>query len=451
MFTGKKWVFFIPVLIGVVAIGLLKQTSTEPQQKAVEESSVLVRVINAPSLTVTPVAVGYGTVQPVSSWEAVAQVEGVIREKNSHLNKGAIIDKGSVLFQIDEIDYKLSIAQINADIVAIQAQLNELDAKEKNTRLSLDIESKSLELSKKELKRLRSLINKGSVSQSDYDTQERVMLAQQQSVQAHHNSLNLLPSQQALLEAQLLQQQSRLQSAQRDLANTRITLPFTGRIAQVNVEQDQYVRVGQTLAIADALDKAEIEVQIPIRYFRNLIRSTQKFDLLNISAEHLNKRLGIKARVVLNEGGVLTTWVARFSRLSDTLDPVTRTIGAIVEVDGPYAHVQPGIRPPLFKGLFVAVKLSGKPFPDSIVVPRSALHNEHLYIVNADNRLQIRKVDIRMYQTEFAVIGAGLKVGEKVVVSDLLPAIEGMLLQPKHDDETLAYMRGRVEGEKGND
>lgn len=448
MFAGKKWVFFIPVLIGVLAIGVLKQTSKEPEQKEPQESSVRVRVINAPSLNVTPVAVGYGTVQPVSSWEAVAQVEGVIIEKHPLLNKGTIIEKGSILFQIDEADYKLSIAQINADIVALQAQRNELDAKEKNTRLSLEIENKSLQLSKKELQRLRRLINKGSVSQSDVETQERVMLAQQQSVQAHHNTLNLLPSQRASLEAQLLQQQSRLQSAQRDLDNTRITLPFSGRIAQVNAEQDQYVRIGKTLAIADALDKAEIEVQIPIRYFRNLIRSEQKLDLLNTSTDQLNKHLAIDAQVVLNEGGVLTHWDARFSRLSDTLDPVTRTIGAIVEVDEPYGHVQPGIRPPLFKGLFVEVKLSGRPLADSIVVPRSALHDKQLYIVNTDHRLQIRKVDISMYQAEFVVIGAGLKAGEKVVVSDLLPAIEGMLLQPKHDDETLNHLTGLVEGEK---
>jgi hypothetical protein len=53
-----------------------------------------------------------------------------------------------------------------------------------------------------------------------------------------------------------------------------------------------------------------------------------------------------------------------------------------------------------------------------------------------------------MYQTEFTVIGAGLKAGEKVVVSDLLPAIEGMLLQPKHDDETLEHLTGMVEGEQ---
>lgn len=448
MFAGKKWVFFIPVLIGVLAIGVLKQTSKEPQQKEPQESSVRVRVINAPSLNVTPVAVGYGTVQPASSWEAVAQVEGVIIEKHPLLNKGTIIEKGSILFQIDETDYKLSIAQINADIVALQAQRNELDAKEKNTRLSLEIENKSLQLSKKELQRLRRLINKGSVSQSDVETQERVMLAQQQSVQSHHNTLNLLPSQRASLEAQLLRQQSRLQSAQRDLDNTRITLPFSGRIAQVNAEQDQYVRIGKTLAMADALDKAEIEVQIPIRYFRNLIRSEQKLDLLNTSTDHLNKHLAINAQVVLNEGGVLTHWDAKFSRLSDTLDPVTRTIGVIVEVDEPYGHVQPGIRPPLFKGLFVEVKLSGRPLADSIVVPRSALHNKQLYIVNTDHRLQIREVDVSLYQAEFAVIGAGLKVGEKVVVSDLLPAIEGMLLQPKHDDETLNHLTGLVEGEK---
>ena len=446
---NKRWVFFIPVIFGIIIVILLKQNSPAPQQKSAQETATVVRTLAIPRLTVTPMAIGYGTVRPVSTWEAVAQVEGIITEKHPDLSKGAIIEKGTALLQIDPTDYELKIAQIEADILANKAQLDELDAKLENTKVSLTIEQKSLGLTKKELKRLQNLIKKGSVSFSDVEKQERTMLAQQQSVQAQKNSLKLIPSQRALLDAQLQQKQSQLRSAQRDLHNTRITMPFTGRISTNNVELAQYVRIGNTLTAADALDKAEIEVQIPIRYFRGLLRvsGSKTINLLDISLQQLKETLGIKAQVILREGGFRTVWNAHFARLSDTMDPKTRTIGVIVEVDNPYGNVQPGSRPPLIKGFFVEVHLQGGSRPDSLVVPRSALHNNQLYRINAQNRLEMIAIQVELYQPEFAIVsGDKLNTGDSIIISDLVPAIEGMLLSPIMDTDTASRLKGLVEG-----
>lgn len=440
---NKPWVFFIPVIIGIIALVLLKQNSPEPRQKPAQEMTTSVRTLAIAHHTVTPMAIGYGTVRPVSTWEAVAQVEGIVLEKHPNLNKGAIIEKDSVLLQIDPTDYELTIAQVEADILATQAQLEELDTKLENTRTALEIETQSLALSKNELQRLQNLLKKGSVSHSDYETQERNVLAQQQSVLLQSNTIKLIPSQKALLEAQLQQKHSQLKGAQRDLENTVITMPFTGRISEDSVELSQYVRIGNTLTAADALDKAEVEVQIPIRYFRGLLRTGKSINLLEHSMQQLNEQLGIKAKVVLHEGGLSTQWDARFSRLTDTLDPKTRTIGAVVEVDNPYGDVTPGSRPPLIKGLFVEAHLQGTPRPDSLVIPRSALHNARLYRVNAQNRLEIIPVEVELYQPEFAIVrhqqtnnsNQALQAGDAIIISDLVPAIEGMLLSPQLDRE----------------
>ncbi len=453
---NKRWVFFVPVIVGIIIFLLLKQNSPEPQQKPAREVSTAVRVLAIPELSVTPIAIGYGTVRPVSTWEAIAQVEGIILEKNPDFSKGAIIEKGHLLFQIDPVDYQLNITQIEADILATKAQQEELNTKQKNTQASLEIEKKSLELTKNELKRLQKLLKKSSVSRSDFEAQERNMLAQQQSVLAQSNSLKLIPTQKAQLEAQLQQKKTQLKRAQRDLHNTKITMPFTGRISTDNVEPAQYVRVGDMLTAADALDKAEIEVQIPIRYFRGLLRSEKHINLLHPSMNKLDQQLGINAMVVLQEGGLSIHWKARFSRLSDTLDPKTRTIGVIVEVDKPYDDVIPGSRPPLIKGFFVEVHLLGAPRPDSLIVPRSALHNNHLYLVNEQNRLVIKKVQVDLYQPEFAIVsdirttskGAPAKnplvAGDSLIISDLVPAIEGMLLSPQQDHSSEKHLKTLV-------
>jgi len=436
---NKRWIFFLPVIAAVIIFLLLKQSSPEPKQRTAEEMTTAVRTITITEHSVSPTAIGYGTVRPVSTWEAIAQVEGIIIEKNPAFNKGAIIEKGQLLFQIDPVDYELNISQIEADILATKAQLEEIDTRKENTHASLEIEKKSLQLTKNELKRLKNLLQKKSVSYSDFESQERNMLAQQQNVLAQKNSLKLIPAQRALLEAQLQQKQSQLKRAQRDLHNTKIVMPFTGRISADNVEQSQYVRIGENLITADALDKAEIEVQIPIRYFRGLLRSEKSVNLLDPKMHQLDKKLKIKAMVVLKEGGISTRWKARFARLSDTLDPKTRTIGVIVEVADPYGDVTPGSRPPLIKGFFVEVHLLGATRPNSLLVPRSALHNKRLYRLNKQNRLEIIDVQVSLYQPEFAIVSSSshsLAAGDTIIISDLSPAIEGMLLSAQQDKET---------------
>ena len=443
----KRWVFFIPVIIGIIAIVLLKQNSSVPKQKPAQELATSVRTIPIPQLDVSPIAIGYGTVQPVTTWDAVAQVEGVITYKHPQLNKGAIIEKDILILQIDPTNYELKISQMQADILANTAQIEELEVKLENTKASLDIENKALALTKKELQRLQRLVKKGGVSFSEVEAQERAMLTQQQSVQSQTSSLKLFPSQRALLEAQLQQKQSLLESAKRDLDNTKITMPFTGRISIDNIELDQHARIGNTLTAADALDKVEIEIQIPIRYFRGLMNpKAQSINLLDLSQKNIKQGLGITAQVVLREGGIHTHWKAKFSRLTDTLDPKTRTIGVIVEVENPYADVKPGSRPPLIKGFFVEVHLTGAIRSESLVVPRSAIHNGHLYLIDNESRLKITKVSTELLQAEFAVISGEIKQNETLVVSDLVPAIRGMLLSAKLDKETGERLTNIVNG-----
>ncbi|MES9961788.1 MAG: HlyD family efflux transporter periplasmic adaptor subunit [Sedimenticola sp.] len=445
----RRWVIVIPILIGVAAIAFLKKNKMEPVQEPLTEKPRLVRVIPAPSLTISPRATGHGTVQPGRTWEAVAQVKGRIVEKHPQLEKGAFIESDALILRIDPTDYELAIAQAEADIQATQAQLDEQDAKAANTRASLKIEEAALALNEKELQRKRKLVGKGGVSRSDLESQERSVLAQQQSVQSQKNTLNLIPTQKALLQAQLARHQAALATARRNLANTEIRMPFTGRIASVNVEQEKYVREGEVLASADGMARAEIETQIPIDQMSSLFRDRGATNILNLTEVEAHNGIELSAHVALREGALNASWDARFARISDTLDPKTRTVGVIVEVDQPYARVEPGRRPPLFKGLFVEVTLSGKPRPDSLVVPRSALHDGRIYVANRENRLEIREADITLLQPEFAVIGSGLEAGEQVVVTDLNPAIDGMLLEVREDKRSLDRLTRQAS--EGND
>ena len=66
---------------------------------------------------------------------------------------------------------------------------------------------------------------------------------------------------------------------------------------------------------------------------------------------------GLGAVVHVGEPGVWESWDAEVKRISDTVDPETRSIGVIVSVPEPYGQAKPGLRPPLIKGMFAEVEL----------------------------------------------------------------------------------------------
>jgi multidrug efflux pump subunit AcrA (membrane-fusion protein) len=432
----------------VAAVGiavLLNRGAGPPAQRDTEPPARVVRVIDIPAADVVPRATGFGRVRPERVWEAVAEVNGRVIETHPRLRKGALLPADTLLLRIDPTEYELRLSQVEADILSTRAQLAEMTAKESNIRASLAIEEASLELRTAEVARKQRLRDKGTLSASELEQEKRNLLAQRQAVQAQQNQLNLLPAERELLEAQLARHEAQLADARLDLARTEIALPFRARLSEVNIEQAQYVREGDVLLKADAIDRAEVEAQIPIARMRTLLQGADPIDFSVGPGGALAEQLGIRARVTLRDAGGDVHWAAELARLSDTLDPETRTVGVIVVVDNPYADVVPGQRPPLVKGLFVEVQLFGAPRPKQLVVPRAALHGERLYLVE-HGQLSIRDVTVASLHPEYAIIAGGVESGELLVVSDLFPAIDGMPLQGEPDPELRERLLATVTG-----
>lgn len=439
--------FLLPVTLGALVLAFAVKTRTPPVQLPAHEMTTSVRFIETPEVTLIPRAIGYGSVMPGRVWQAVSEVAGKIVEVHPQLKKGALIAKGEILLKIDPTDYHLAISQAEADLSAVGAQIDELDARQKNTQASLAIEERSLSLTKRDLERKRKLLKQGTVSQAAVDLEERNFLKGRQSVQSLRNTLNLIPAEHKVLNAQFAQTRARLEGARLDLERTQITAPFDCRIADVNVEETQYTGLGKVLAIADDIGVSEITAQVPIGRLINLmpLDMTVPDSAAGIMG-HLQEKLGFEAVVRLRGSSIKAEWQARFTRINDTIDPETRTAGVIVAVDDPYRQAVPGTRPPLTKNMFVEVELRGRPHPSQIVVPRSSLHGDNIYVVTTDNRLEIRAVEIAFVQTDFAVIKSGLKAGENIVVSDPIPAIAGMLVDLTEDPDVLADLVLLAEG-----
>ncbi len=433
----KKLLIIPPILIGVLIFMYMKGQKQEPQIVEAGETARQVRVVEAQEVSVVPRVHGFGSVVPGKEWVAIAQVSGEIIKVHAGLKKGTIIKAGTVLVTISPVDFELAIAQANANIRSADAKISELEVNRKNTQAILDIEKQSLKIREGELARQEKLVKNGTVSRTSFDRERRDTFVQRKKVQDLENSLRLIPTQLQVQKEQQEVYKSQLQSARLNLRRTKITLPFDARISEVDVEVAQFAQAGKTLAKADGVASAEIEAQIPIEKFMGLLNAASSDKGVggvdNRTLKALIDKLGIKVAIVLNTGNRRIVWDARLARISDIIDPKTRTIGVIAVVDNAYGQAVPGQRPPLAKGLFVEMEISGKASGKQLIVPRLALNGNQLFIVGKDNRLEIRKVETGLVQDDFAVVVSGLSMGEKIVVSDLSPAINDMLLTIETD------------------
>ncbi len=86
---------------------------------------------------------------------------------------------------------------------------------------------------------------------------------------------------------------------------------------------------------------------------------------------------------------------------------------------------------PLNVGLFVNAEIEGLLADDIVVLPRTALRDgNRVLVVDGDNNLRYREIEtLRLYKDE-VLIQAGLAAGERVCISPLQTAIDGMPVQP---------------------
>ncbi len=454
---SKVWVrrlaIIPPLLIGVGVVALAVG-GREPPRQTFTERVTSVRAISVPKIVLSPRAVGYGTVSAGRDWKAVAQVDGRAIEKHQRLETGEIIATGEVLLKIDAADYQLALAEIEANLSGAKAEIAELDARRANFKSSIDIERRKLEIGERDLKRKRRLLARGNISPSQVDREQQNLLADRQRLQELINALSLIPAQRGVLQAKLAQYRARREIARLDLARTTITAPFPLRVGPVNVETAQFVRKGEILTEGSGIAVAEIAAQFTIDRLFPLI--PPEFDPSSITVETLGTiqhRLAFEAVVRMRSGRLESTWKARFSRLGDTIDPGTRTIGVIVAVDEPYRKARPGLRPALIRGMFVEVELRGAPRPDILVAPRAALHGGDgsaaiVYVIDEKKRLRRRKVKIGLEQADFVTITGGLAEGERIVISDPIPAIDGMLVKAVADEAAAARLVTQATGVK---
>jgi RND family efflux transporter MFP subunit len=238
--------------------------------------------------------------------------------------------------------------------------------------------------------------------------------------------LALRKPQVAQARARLVAAQSSMALAELNLARTKISLPFDGRIVKKFVGVGQYVSPGTPLGLA--FSTSVVEVRIPLDD-----TALASLDLpigYIASAEH---RLSVELSAMV--AGKEQHWKGELVRLDAAVDSQTRTLFGQVEVKSPYGENTSQNGMPLAVGLYVKAEIAGRTVENATVIPRDALRaGNNVFVVNAENRLSIRQVHVVHSSATEAIVGRGIKPNDRVIVSSIRNPIPGMRLAALEDE-----------------
>lgn len=161
------------------------------------------------------------------------QVVDVYVNDNQHVNEGDLVA------QIDDIDYKVKLAEVNARYELV---LN----KQKNARANLSAVDSEINLAKINLDRYTKLFKAGAASKQELDVAQTKYDAVKSSLtQANENMFS--KSNNNVADAELKQLAALKKQAELNLSYTKIYAAQPGSVTRKNVERGSYVQVGQPL------------------------------------------------------------------------------------------------------------------------------------------------------------------------------------------------------------
>ncbi len=371
---------------------ILIATASEVKTAVPEPVMLAVRVVNADPEPVRLIVRSQGTVAPRTESALIPEVSGPVVWTSPSLVSGGFIEAGEPLLRIDRGDYET--ARVRA-------------------RAALERAEGELEHAKANLLRLEGLAAQDIASPSQLDEARRASRVSAAGVD---------------------EAGAQLRQTQRDLSRTEIHAPYSGRVREENVDVGQFVSRGQSLATIYATDYVEVRLPIP----------DQELAFLDLGLFASAKEAAILPEVRLRArfAGAEHAWSGRIVRTEGEIDAKSRMVHVVARVEKPYEPGPDG-RPPLAVGLFVSAEIDGPEFDAVVTVPREAVRADNsVLIVDEEQRLQRRPVEVLRIEQDRVLIRGALAKGERICVSTVRAFLPGMSVSvikarsPAEDDRS---------------
>jgi RND family efflux transporter MFP subunit len=321
-----------------------------------------------------------GRLEAVESVEIRARVNGYLQ--SVHFTDGAIVKKGALLFVIDPRPYQ-------AELNRAKAQLEQVIARFERTQ--------------KDFARAQQLVKSRAMSQEEVDTRAADQREAQQAVQAAR----------AAVEA-----------ARLNVEFTQVKAPISGRISRHLVTEGNLINGGTAdstlLTRIVSLDPLYGYFDVDERAFLKYTRLWRNGTRPGSREVNIPVDLGLADETGFPHQGQLDF-------IDNRLDPNTGTMTG--------RAVFPNPDQALISGLFARTRLPGSSQYEALLLPDGAIGSDQTqrfaFVVNDQNTVEYRRVELGPIINGLRVILDGLKPEDRVIVNGVQRVRTGAKVDPQ--------------------
>lgn len=381
----KRIILPVAILAGAILVFLtLVRNPERLEAVAPEQALATVRVATVQPESVTLKVNSQGKVQASRRLSLSAAATGPVDWISPSLVAGGYFDADEVILRLDSSDY-----------------LNALE----RSRTSLEQAETEANHASNELARYTELAARRLVSESQVQDLQR---------QADVATGRVRDARASLAQAEL------------DLRRSEIRAPFASIVESTSIELGQHANRGQELAVLLGAD--DVEVRLPL--------ALAQLGYLDIPLGHRGELPADSAPQVMLTGmygGQMHHWQGRLLRTEAGIDATNNSVQAIVRVEQS-ATTEVGSEDvssvPLPIGLYVEASIDGKTIDDIFALPREVIRgNSQVLVVDAENKMYFRDVEILRLENDRVLIRSGLRAGERICMSPIQAVVNGMTVQ----------------------
>jgi HlyD family secretion protein len=340
-----------------------------------------------------------GKIEPIQNFDGMAPMATTVR--TVYVKEGDKVRKGQILIQLDDSDARSQLARAIASLRQAEAGSGDIQVQNATSQADLTKAQTDRDQAQRNLEATQRLLQQGAASQAE------VVAAQDRLKQANANLSVLqqragsqaIRNRDASADANVANARALVNSARQLVADCRIVAPFPGTVYAIGVRPGFFTTTGQLL-----IQEADLS-RIQVRAFVD-------------EPEIGHLKIGQPVRI---------TWDALPGRVwegsvtavpSTVVNRGTRVIGEVL------ASVKNDERK-LLPNVNVGVTITTSSHNNALVLPREAVHEEggknYIYVLNKDNHLERREVQLGVANLIHVEISSGLKDGETVAANSVSP------------------------------
>lgn len=392
------------VLSGAVLVGCDNKEDAAGEQAAQQQMPPAVVNVQTVTLGTVPQEQTFsGRTAAYQTADVRPQVNGIIDEVL--FREGSNVKKGQPLYRINTDNYSSSITSSQAAIQQAEANYQTAVANHANAKADLVSRQASLAQAQNDLRRLSGLVEIDAISKQQYDQAQTAVRTAQAAVASANAAIGQAQAGIESAKAGIQTAKAGLQASTLDLNRTIVRAPLSGRTDRSSVTAGTLVSSGQTtpLVTISRLDPIYVDIS----------QSSSELLKLRQQINEGKAQAGMNSvELVLEDGSVYPVR----GQLALAEAKVDESTGAVT-----LRAVFPNNSNILLPGMYVTARLTQSVITNAALVPQSAVMRStksetQVYIVDENNKIQVRPVTINgTYQGQW-VVTDGLQAGDKIVV-----------------------------------